>query len=317
MSFLKTVNTTRGPGIAGDFASTNPRHNTLSGPTGFVAGAAGLTCGLFAWADAATYTLLSNAGQGKPNGFVHNAHNALITTYLGETSLVIPGGFMVGDLFDAGDFWAKNDGSVAAIPGYKAYAALATGKVSFAPTGTAATGGNISGNMTAATGNATATFAVNPSGAQGGPGTAPGIMDVLAIADGALYPGVTITGTGVPAGTKVVAQLDGNASSTGNYSISNPVQLSGNVSVAIAYANLTVSVVNSGAIAVGEVLSGANITVGSTVTANINANSWVVSPSQTLANITAGLLANAVETDWYAASFGQAGEVVKITHVWP
>ena len=38
MSFQTAVNAVPAPGIAGDFASTNPRHSVLGGPTGIVAG---------------------------------------------------------------------------------------------------------------------------------------------------------------------------------------------------------------------------------------------------------------------------------------
>ena len=46
MSFQTTVNAVPAPGIAGDFASTNPRHNAMGGPGGFVAGSAGVACAM-------------------------------------------------------------------------------------------------------------------------------------------------------------------------------------------------------------------------------------------------------------------------------
>ena len=132
MPFQTQVNVLPAPGIAGDFASTNPRHNVLGGPGGIVAGSNGVACGYFGWLDTASYSVLNNFGAGAPNGFIHNAHNALITTYLGQASLVIPAGFMVGDLFDSGDFWIANNTGAAVQPGLKVYANNADGSASAA-----------------------------------------------------------------------------------------------------------------------------------------------------------------------------------------
>ena len=44
-------------------------------------------------------------------------------------------------------------------------------------------------------------------------------MTVSAIASGVLLPGMTLTGTGVSAGTRIVAQLTGTAGETGTYSV--------------------------------------------------------------------------------------------------
>jgi len=45
-------------------------------------------------------------------------------------------------------------------------------------------------------------------------------MTVTAIASGPIYPGMTITGTGVSAGTRIVSQLTGTDGSTGTYQVS-------------------------------------------------------------------------------------------------
>src|SRR5690242_1265212 len=105
MSFQTVINVTQGAAVAGDFASANPRHSTLSVPGGFVAGTNGLTVGLFAWADSSTGTSLSNSGTGAPTCFVHRCDNAMITTYMGEVSMTIPPGQGVGEMFDGGDFY--------------------------------------------------------------------------------------------------------------------------------------------------------------------------------------------------------------------
>lgn len=318
MSFQTSVNQTPAPGIAGDFASTNPRHSVDAGPLGLVCGPLGVACGFFGWTDVATGTIVTNSGAGAPTGFVHNAHQGLITTYLGEATLVVPGGFMMGDLFDRGDFWAKNGATTTAIPGQAVFVNNATGAISaLAAPGTVQISGNISGNITAATGNFTATAAITSP--NNGPGTGPSVLNVTAVTDGKLYPGATLSGTGVAAGTVVVSQLNGNIGGVGNYTI-NPPQNIANTTVEGTYGNLTVSVLNSGAVTVGQVLQGSGITVGSVISAQISGTpngvgSYAINPSQAVGNITAGNISGAIETPWRVAngSYGAPGEVIKIT----
>jgi hypothetical protein len=140
MPFQTSVNVTQAPAVAGDFASANPRHSLLSVPGGFIAGPNGLTVGLFAWADTATGTVLSNTGTGVPSCFVHRDMQALITVYLTEFGMTIPAGMGVGEMFSGGDFFVKNAGAAAVTVGMKAYANLTTGVVSFAATGATVAG---------------------------------------------------------------------------------------------------------------------------------------------------------------------------------
>jgi hypothetical protein len=140
MPFQTQVNLTQAPAVAGDFASANPRHSVLSVPGGFIAGPNGLVVGLFAWADTATGTVLSNAGTGAPTGFVHRDMMALITTFLSEFGMTIPQGFGVGELFNGGDFWVKNAGASAVTTGMKAFANNTNGTISFAAAGATVAG---------------------------------------------------------------------------------------------------------------------------------------------------------------------------------
>jgi hypothetical protein len=141
MSFQTAINVTQAPAVAGDFASANPRHSTLSTPGGFVAnGTNGLTVGLFAWADSSTGTILSNTGSGAPTCFVHRCEQAVITTYLGNASMTIPAGMGVGEMFDGGDFWVKNAGAGSTTIGMKAFANTTNGTISFAATGATVAG---------------------------------------------------------------------------------------------------------------------------------------------------------------------------------
>jgi hypothetical protein len=139
MPFQTQVNLTQAPAVEGDFASTNPRHSLLSTPGGWVAGTGGVTIGRFAWADT-TGTILANAGTGAPSGFVRRNLQALITTYLAESGMVIPTGFPVGDVYAGGDFWVKNTGAGAVTVGLKAFASNTTGAIQFAATGATVAG---------------------------------------------------------------------------------------------------------------------------------------------------------------------------------
>lgn len=323
MSFQTQVNAVQAPGVAGEFASTNPRHSVLGGPGGIVAGSAGLACGRFAWLDQATYSIANNFGAGQPNGFVHNAHTALITAFLGEATLVIPGGFMVGDLYDSGDFWMVNSTGAAVTPGLKVYANNTTGAASsFAATGTPSTAGTSTASTIAAgTSSVTASIALPVAGNSVGPGTVPAIMTVTAVGSGTVYPGTTLSGTGVATGTMVVAQLSGTTGGVGTYSVSIP-QTVVSTTVSGTYGLLTIGGTVVSGFGVGQLLAGSGITTGSYISALGTgvggAGTYIVTASQTLSSqaINSNI---GTETAWYAASFGTgaAGEVIKITHIWP
>jgi hypothetical protein len=140
MPFQSVVNVTQAPGVAGDFASANPRSVVPSIAGGWVAGPNGVTIGLFAWADTVTGTTLSNAGTGAPTGFIHRNQQALLTVYLTEFGMTIPAGMGVGGVYNGGDFFAKNAGASAATVGEKVFANNTTGTVSFAIAGATVAG---------------------------------------------------------------------------------------------------------------------------------------------------------------------------------
>lgn len=126
LGFQTTVNLQQAAAVAGDFASANPRASVVGHEGTLVAGSSGVTVGLFAWATAAG--LVSNAGTGKPTGFVHREQgSALITTYLGEVSNLIPQGKEI-TLMKTGDYWATVTVAAASI-GQKAFASLTTGAI--------------------------------------------------------------------------------------------------------------------------------------------------------------------------------------------
>lgn len=139
MTFPTQVNVVPAIGVAGDFASSNPRVSVINQQGAFVAGAGGVNVGLFAWADAVFNRTVLNAGVGAPTGFVAREQQAMIITYLAENGTTIQPGMPV-TLYSAGDFFVANAGAGAVTIGMKAFASLTTGAIQFAATGAAIAG---------------------------------------------------------------------------------------------------------------------------------------------------------------------------------
>lgn len=115
MDFQKNIAVNPAIGIPGDFASTNPRQHLVSGTLDqfMVADENGVTMGRFAILNAnGTVTEKpAFAAITAPSrvGFVHRVIGAaLITTWLGESTMLIPEGRGV-ELFSQGDFFAVAD----------------------------------------------------------------------------------------------------------------------------------------------------------------------------------------------------------------
>lgn len=306
--FPNQVNTLQSPAVAGDFASTNPRVSVLAGQGGLVAGPNGLTIARFAWAIApfdsdGAPAIVNNTGFDVPTGFVHREQQGLITTYLSASGMLIPAGFAV-TLMQAGDFWVKNDGTTEAIPGQKAYANFADGKVTFAATGSP-TGGATSTASTIAAGTASVTGSI-----------ADNVMTVTAVGSGVLYAGGTISGTGVFTGTKIVSQLTGTAGGIGTYLVNVGEQTVTSTTISETYGLLTVGGTVTGTFAVGQTVTGSGITASTHLTAlgtgTGGAGTYIVDISQTISSQAINTSAN-VETKFYARSQGLAGELVKMS----
>ena len=308
-SFQTFTNALQAPGIAGDFASANPRATLLSSQnynnTGFIAGPNGLTIGLFAWVDTATYRLASNSGAGAPNGVVgRQGMSGLITTYLTAYGMTIPAGMMAGSLYDAGDFFVVNNGTTEATPGMKAYANNGTGVASFAATGnpTSAAVSASTATIAAETGSWTGSITDNVM-------TIPGAVTGIAVVGGVL------SGTGVASGTVIVAQLTGTAGagSGATYEVSPRDQTVASTAISETYGLFAPGTLVSGAFAVGMTLSGSGVTTGTYITAaSATAGDWIVTPTQT-ANSETITGYSTTETSWYCRSVGQPGDVVKIS----
>ena len=311
-TFQTVTNAVQAPGIAGDFASTNPRAVVLSsmnGSTvGIVAGAAGLTIGLFAWLDQATFSIANNNApvgySGQPNGFVHRDQTGLITTYLTPNGSTIPGGFPAGGIFDAGDFWVVNNGTTEAVPGQKAYANLANGQASFAATGNPTAGASSTGSIAAsATTSATGTIVGN-------------VFTATASLVNVFAPGAILTGTGVATGTMILAQLTGSAGGLGTYTVSIPEQSVASTTISATYGIFTAGTTTGGSYGIGDVLSGTGVTAGTYITGlgtgTGGVGTYYVTPSETASSTTIAATST-VETGWYCRSFGAPGEVVKMS----
>jgi len=301
--FQTQVYANQAPAVAGDFASANPWFSFDAGPNQLVAGPDGLTVGRFAWVDpSGTYAV--NRGTGQPAGFVHRNQQGLITTYMQEAGMLVPEGFPV-TLMAGGDFWAVC--ANAAQIGQKVYANYATGAIRAAATGSPVQSASVTGSIAAA-----------PSTSVTG-SIADNVLTVTAVGSGVLVPGATLSGSGVSSGTKIVAQITGTTGGAGTYQVSI-AQTAASTTITAAYGVLTVTVVGSGSLAVGNVLSGSGVTAGTFITGfgtgTGGTGTYYVSASQT-ASSTAITATGDVETSWYITSPGLAGELVKISRTTP
>ncbi len=316
-NFQIQVNTQPAPAIAGDFASANPRFSMLAGPGGLVAGSAGVTIGRFAWATAAPAdadgapSVVNNFGAGPISGFVHREQQGLITVYLQEQSVVIPGGFEMA-LMTGGDFWVKNEGTTQALPGMFAYAALGNGAASFAASGTAVANSSVTGSIAAVS----ATF---NGYASGNVLTVTGTTNGVAIAPGGFVSGTASNGS-LSAGQTIVSQLSGTPGGIGTYALSIPEQTvatSGSVTnFTETYGLLTVSAVASGTVTIGGTLTGTGVAASTTVTGlgtgTGNTGTYYVNNTQTQSS-TAYTIGSQVATKFIAMSSALPGELCKIS----
>lgn len=299
------------PGVEGDFASSNPRATLLAGPGGAVAGAAGVTVGRFAWTQANYIdfdnapTILNSFGSGPVAGFIGRRTQALTTAYLAESTLLIPQGFMV-TAYTEGDFWVRNAGASAALIGQYAYANLATGAVTFAAASSASTASGTASSVAASTFSVTGSINNN-------------VLTVTAVGSGSVYPGATISGTGIASGTQIVSQLSGTANGIGTYAVSIAEQTVASTTVSGTYGTLTVGGTVTGTFVNGGLLSGTGTAANTFITAFISgtggAGTYVVNNNTVVASATLSATTN-VQTKWIAQSAGLANELVKITS-WP
>jgi hypothetical protein len=219
-----------------------------------------VTVGRFAWVDDVDGVTVDNYGTytGAPSGFVHRDNNALITEYLGESSMVIPKGFPV-TLFNEGDFWAKVAGATAATVGASVYANYNDGTITI---GSASTGASV-----------TATIGSTSTAVLGATFTASADTDatqlVVTSVTGLISIGDTVAGTGITGGTTILSQVSGTAGGAGTYKLSATNTASAATVTAFGKTIKTTAV--TGLISIGDtVAGGAGFPSGATIVAQVS-----------------------------------------------
>jgi hypothetical protein len=141
-----------------------------------------------------------------------------------------------------------------------------------------------------------------------------GGLTVSAVTTGTLAIGQTLSGTGIVAGTTITG-LGTGTGGVGTYAISQPSTAAA-ATVTASGGTLTVTAVGSGALALGEVLSGAGVTAGTTITGFLTGTggvgTYLVGTSQTAGSTTISVTAG-IETKWSAMTPGAAGELIVIS----
>ena len=313
MPFQSLIYTRPAPAIVGDFCSSNPYAVYAAGPGGLVSGAAGLTIGRFAWLSNTSQdwdgapAIANSFGSGPVGGFVHRQQQGLITAYLADNGLLIPGGFQVA-LATLGDFWIKNEGATEAVQGQFAYANFSSGAASFAATGTPP-GSGTSTTSAIAPGTASVTGSINGN-----------VLTVTAVISGVLYPGGVLSGTGIYTGTQIVSQLTGTTGGIGTYTVNIGEQTVASTTVSETYGLLTVSGTVAGSWMLGQLVTGGSVLAGTYIFANSGngsgltgaggAGTYVVNLTQTQASAALGSNSS-IQTKWFALSSGLPGELVK------
>gem|GEM_PF-564805 len=303
-------------GVAGDFASLNPYSMFDVGAAGLVAGANGVTVGRFAWVtsplDANNGPSVANSsGAGNVSGLVLRNQQGLNTTFLSYAGMTVPAGLPVA-LATGGDFIVVNEGSAQALRGMKAYAAFATGAISFAAAGAPTTA------------SATLSTIANGTAASTTGSITGNIMTVSAVASGTIFPGAVVSGTGVVSGTSVLAQISGTTGGVGTYYVDVPEQTVASTTLTITPLVLDASGGSiTGTIALGDVVVSSSGTVTGTIAGALLAsvyatNKYVLQRPNaftTIGTATSGtvVVATNVETPWYALNSATAGEHVKIS----
>lgn len=319
MGFQTQVNLYPSPGIVGTSASANPIATIDAGPGALVAGSNGLVVGNFAWISGTTNlgggtasNACPTAAPYAPDGFSLNQHEALITTWLGQASTVIPAGLPC-TLAGRGDFWAVANSS-AAVRGNKVFANLYNGAVLAAAAGT---GPSVNIGT-----NASVTASVTA-----------GVMTVTAVASGTLAIGQLIQGAGIPANV-YIQSLGTGTGGTGTYNLTDatvtvasetitatsPAGVGGasvTYDTTSASATLTVSAVAYGVIQVGMPISGAGIPAGTYISAlgtgTGGAGTYLLSQNASASETGAtGTLSAWIETPFYVLSDGNPGDLIKI-----
>jgi len=244
-------------------------------------------------------TVYSHGTSAKaPSGFVHRENNALITDYLGESSMSIKEGFAV-TLHNGGDFWAVNSGPGSLAIGDSIYTNYANGDIA------QAAAANASG-----TGSIGATFTATGSGNNL---TVSAVTGLISIGDT-----LSVT-TGITAGTTIISQTSGTTGAAGVYVTSVPTTIS--AATATCFGDrLNVTVVSSGSIEVGESITGTGIPSFAVIDEQIYGGDGHIGVYKLSIRATAYAASTAITsvggvvvTKFKAQSAAAVGELVKIS----
>lgn len=268
--FQARINDNPAVAVAGDFADANVRATVVAPPNGFVAALATRSpiVGHFAWGNQVDGQAFSNyRGETTAKlGFVHRENQAVIVSFLDEDVLAIEVGLSV-TLYNQGSFWANF--TAGATVGQKVFVNYLDGSVYAANAGT------------------TTTTATGMTGAIVG---ATGVLTVSALT-GTLHVGDVLTLGAIAEPVAIVAQISGTVGGVGTYqtnAVTNVAALTSVVaksgietdffvdSVALVNAVittgslaatgvLTVTTLASGAVAIGQRLSGVGVPIGAKV----------------------------------------------------
>lgn len=319
--FPNQVRVQPAPAVEGDFADTNPRSFVNAGPGGLVAGPGGARVGSWCWwnnlwidSDNAPSAVSNLNGSGPPTGILFRNQQGLITQYLQASGMVVPQGFPLALLKAGGIFVVNNNATANAQVGNAVFARFSDGASLFGASGTVGSTGLGSLTATGSIGAGTSTFlgAIN-----GNILTATGTLTGnLVIPVGASLTG----GTGIAAGTVIVAQISGVSGSAGGaqYALNIPQQSVATALLTATFGILTVTgTVTGGNLAVGDTLTGtaaltANTTITALGTGSGQAGTYYLNNSQTAASQSLTTLTN-VQTKWVAMSSGKPGELIKIS----
>lgn len=183
-------------------------------------------------------------------------------------------------------------------------------------TGTNVTAGTYIVNQLTGTAGGTGTYTVSVSqtSASGTVVASGGGLTVTAVTTGTLAVGQVISGSGVTTGTTIVGYGTGTGG-TGTYLVSVS-QTASSTTVTATGGTLTVTAVGSGALAVGDTISGSGVTAGTYITGQLTGTggtgTYLVSVGQTASSTTITVNA-ATETKFIALSVGATGELVKMS----
>ena len=324
MAFQKNVNVYPAIGVVGARASENPISTVVAGQLGLVAGAAGALVGKFVWNSYATAggpgvaNNFSPTAPAKPDGFIMNSQQALITAWLGIAGMMVPAGYNLTEV-NGGDFFALNQYADAAI-GNKVFANLFTGDILAAATGAFPTT-EVGTNAVIAAAN---TYASSNN------------LYITSLTSGVPAVGDAILGLDIPGntyidnlgtfngsvGTVTMTQYEGAVGHMAQaLTTTAPLGPGGGVTVAAANpatTTVTISATTNGQVVAGQLAQGTGIPAGAYIaslgTYNASTGTGTVNLSaQTTATVSAMNLSAFIETDWIITSAANPGDIVKIS----